>query len=216
MATAKAKKTPQAAAREPGPQALSRGEREAAQRARKLRRQTSAEEQQLWHQLRDKQLDGFRFRRQRPIGKYIVDFVSDEAKLIIELNDKLPEPNPVEKTRAAFLKTQGYKVIPMLNSEVAGSIKTGLELIRKNLHADLSASTPAVVAEPKPKSKAKAASNAAKTTKAPKIVSAEMVDETSAISKPAVKKSIVKKPAAKKKKVADTSEAAIDASDADQ
>lgn len=218
MATAKEKKTLKATAPELAPQGLTRGERDAAQRARKLRRQTSAEEQQLWHQLRDKQLDGFRFRRQRPIGKYIVDFVCDEAKLIIELNDKLPESNPVEKARAAFLKTRGYKIISMLNSEVATIIKTGLELIRKHLKADGSTNTPTDVAEPKLKSKSKVAS---KTTKTAKIVSAEIADETSVTTKLATKKTAVKKlgaktPVAKKKAVAESGNAASDASDSDK
>ena len=220
MATAKEKKTLKAAAPELAPQGLTRGERDAALRARKLRRQTSAEEQQLWHQLRDKQLDGFRFRRQRPIGKYIVDFVCDEAKLIIELNDKSPESNPVEKARAAFLKARGYKVISILNSEVATIIKTGLELIRKHLKADGSTNTPTDVAEPKLKSKSKS-KVASKTTKTAKIVSAEIADETSATTKLATKKTAVKKvgaktPVAKKKAVAESGNAASDASDSDK
>ena len=175
MATAKAKQNPQAADKELAPQALSRGEREAAKRARKLRRQTSGDEQKLWHQLRDKQLDGLRFRRQRPIGKYIVDFVCDEAKLIVELNDKLPESNPVEKARAAFFKAQGYKVVQMLNSDVVASIKTGLEAIRKNLK------TAVIVADD-------AAGEPAKKTAAKKPTT----------KKPAEKKPAVKKPVAKK------------------
>ena len=124
------------------PQVLTRGEREAAKRARKLRRQTSGDEQKLWHQLRDKQLDGFRFRRQRSIGKYIVDFVCDDANLIVELRDKLPEKNLAEKARAAFFKALGYRVVHMLNSEVAANIKTGLALIRKNLQLDAPAKAP--------------------------------------------------------------------------
>lgn len=175
MATAKAKQNPQAADKELAPQALSRGEREAAKRARKLRRQTSGDEQKLWHQLRDKQLDGLRFRRQRPIGKYIVDFVCDEAKLIVELSDKLPESNPVEKARAAFFKAQGYKVVQMLNSDVVASIKTGLEAIRKNLK------TAVIVADD-------AADEPAKKPAAKKP----------AAKKPAAKKPATKKPAAKK------------------
>ncbi len=218
MATAKEKKTLKAAASELAPQGLTRGERDAAQRARKLRRQTSAEEQQLWHQLRDKQLDGFRFRRQRPIGKYIVDFVCDEAKVIIELDDKLSESNPVENARAAFLKARGYRVISILNSEVATSIKTGLGLIRKHLKADGSINTPTDAAEPKLKSKSKVAS---KTTKVAKIMSAEIADETSATTKLARKKTAVKKlgaktTVAKKKAVADSGNAASDPSESDK
>ena len=158
MATLKssAKKSPEVTA----PQGLSRGEREAAKRARKLRRQTSEDEQKLWHQLRDKQLDGFRFKRQRSIGKYIVDFVSDEAKLIIELRDQMPDSNPIEKARAAYFKAQGYLVLHMLNNEVTASIKTGLEAIRKHLRGEDVA--PDVVPEETVKSKKAAAPKVAK------------------------------------------------------
>lgn len=212
MATAKSKQPSQTADKELAPQALSRGEREAAKRARKLRRQTSGDEQKLWHQLRDKQLDGLRFRRQRPIGKYIVDFVCDEAKLIVELNDKLPDSNPVEKARAAYFKAQGYKVVHMLNSDVGASIKTGLEAIRKNLKADVIAADAAQ--EPSAVIKAK------KVTK-PKVAKLESVAESTTddaggepAKQPAAKKPAAKKPAAKKtatkkpvaKKVAESDE----------
>ena len=55
-------------------------------KARKLRRNSTDVERQLWHRIRDKQIDEFRFRRQRPIGKYIVDFVCLDAMLIVELD----------------------------------------------------------------------------------------------------------------------------------
>lgn len=212
MATAKSKQPSQPADKVLAPQVLSRGEREAAKRARKLRRQTSVDEQKLWHQLRDKQLDGLRFRRQRPIGKYIVDFVCDEAKLIVELNDKLPDSNPVEKARAAFFKAQGYKVVHMLNSDVGASIKAGLEAIRKNLKAAVIVAD--VAQEPSVAIKAK------KVTKS-KIAKLESAFESTTddaggepARKPAAKKPAAKKPAAKKtaakkpiaKKVAESDE----------
>ncbi len=178
-AKANAKKAPEAA-----PQGLSRGEREAAKRARKLRRQTSADEQKLWHQLRDKQLDGFRFKRQRSIGKYIVDFVSEEAKLIVELRDRLPDSNPIETARAAYFKAQGYLVLHMLNNEVSASIKTGLEAIRKHLRGDV-----AVEETAKPK----------KVTKAKQSVAAsELAAEGPADTDAPAKKVAAKKPAVKK------------------
>ena len=212
MATAKSKQNPRGAGKELAPQALSRGEREAAKRARKLRRQTSGDEQKLWHQLRDKQVDGLRFRRQRPIGKYIVDFVCDEAKLIIELNDKLPVSNPVEKARAAFFKAQGYKVVQMLNSDVVASIKTGLEAIRNNLTAAVIVSNaeqePSAVTKAKKVTKPKAAKAASAAESTTDDAAGEPAKKTAA-KKPAVKKPAAKKPATKKpaaKKVAESDE----------
>lgn len=54
--------------------------------ARQLRKNTTAAEKQLWQQLRAKQLHGFKFKRQQPIGNYIVDFVCFEKRLVIELD----------------------------------------------------------------------------------------------------------------------------------
>ena len=54
--------------------------------ARHLRKNLTEAEKFLWARIREKQLDGFRFRRQAPIGKYVVDFVCFERKLIVELD----------------------------------------------------------------------------------------------------------------------------------
>ena len=207
MATAKSKQNLQGADKELVPQPLSRGEREAAKRARKLRRQTSESEQKLWHQLRDKQVDGLRFRRQRPIGKYIVDFVCDEAKLIVELNDKLPDSSPLEKARAAFFKAQGYKVVQLLNSDVVASIKADLEVIRNNLKAVVIVLDAAQ--EPSTLNKAKKATKpkGANIESAAEIATDDAADES--VKKTAAKKTAVKKPAAKKaaaKKAAESDE----------
>ena len=57
--------------------------------ARKLRKRLTDAEQKLWQHIRKRQLMGFKFRRQAPIGKYIVDFVCFEQRLIIELADNM-------------------------------------------------------------------------------------------------------------------------------
>jgi very-short-patch-repair endonuclease len=54
--------------------------------ARRLRREQTSVERKLWFALRSRRLNGFKFRRQQPIGPYIVDFVSFEARLVIELD----------------------------------------------------------------------------------------------------------------------------------
>ena len=54
--------------------------------ARKLRADATEAEIRLWSKLRRKQLEGFRFRRQQPMGRYIVDFFCPEARLIVEID----------------------------------------------------------------------------------------------------------------------------------
>ena len=59
---------------------------EQTKRARDLRANATDAERAVWHRLRMRQPGGFRFRRQCPIGPYIVDFVSFEGKLIVEID----------------------------------------------------------------------------------------------------------------------------------
>ncbi len=54
--------------------------------ARKLRKNSTETEKYLWRRLRDRQIEGLKFRRQQPIGKYVVDFVNLEKKVIVELD----------------------------------------------------------------------------------------------------------------------------------
>ena len=170
--------------------------------------------------MRDKQLDGFRFRRQRSIGKYIVDFVCDDAKLIVELSDKPKEASPSEKARAAYFKAQGYLVLQLLNNEVSAHIKTGLAAIRKHLKADVvevvTVATEEVVKKAKRAVKAKIVAAlevgtevgteaAAETTEIKK----KSVAKKPAAPKPTTKNPTTKKPAAKKpaeKKVVESDE----------
>jgi len=60
--------------------------KELIERARRLRRESTEAEKRLWNKLRARQLLGAKFRRQAPIGPYIVDFVCFERKLVIEID----------------------------------------------------------------------------------------------------------------------------------
>jgi len=89
--------------------------------ARHLRRTMTEGERKLWQLLRRKQLAGFRFRRQAPIGPYIADFFCAEAKLIIEL-DGAPhideERTHRDADRTHWLETNGCRVIRFWNIDV--------------------------------------------------------------------------------------------------
>ncbi len=67
--------------------------------ARGLRKQSTNAEQHLWKYLRDRQVGDFKFRRQHAIGKYVVDFVSLERKVVIELDGGQHALNPGDKVR---------------------------------------------------------------------------------------------------------------------
>jgi very-short-patch-repair endonuclease len=90
-----------------------------ATRARQLRASQTEVERLLWLRLRDRRLNGAKFRRQVPFGPYIVDFVCMEAKLVIELDGgQHGEQSTYDGARTDFLKSQGYRVLRFWNNEL--------------------------------------------------------------------------------------------------
>ena len=80
--------------------------------------QTSAEGL-LWYYLRKKQLGGYKFRRQQPVGPYIADFACLPQKRLIELDGgQQAEPHTGDEMRDLFLRQQGYRVLRFRNHEV--------------------------------------------------------------------------------------------------
>lgn len=92
---------------------------EILKRAKALRRDQTPAENKLWYILRNRYLYGFKFRRQHPIGKYIVDFYCAEAKLIIEVDgDSHTGKEDYDSKRTAWLEEQGYRVIRFMDTDV--------------------------------------------------------------------------------------------------
>jgi len=98
-----------------------------------LRNNTPDTEKFLWKYLRLKQIEGLKFRRQQPIGNYIVDFVCLEKRLIIELDGgQHAEEIEKDKKREKWLKEQGFKVLRFWNTDVLTNIEGVIEEIRQN------------------------------------------------------------------------------------
>lgn len=88
--------------------------------ARRLRRQMTGAERKLWSLVRGKQL-GAKVRRQVPFGPYIVDFLCEEKKLIIELDGSrhfTPEGKICDKIRDSYLQEKGYRVVRISNYDM--------------------------------------------------------------------------------------------------
>src|SRR4030042_4329547 len=104
--------------------------------ARELRTRQTEAEKILWSRLRDKHYYGIKFRRQEPIGNYIVDFVCFEKKLILEIDG-----NPHKETwvkindnqRALWLQGEGFRILRFWNSEVLNNVEGVLGKIKKAL-----------------------------------------------------------------------------------
>lgn len=100
------------------------------QRARKMRRKPTEPERRLWRHLRGKQLGGFKFRRQHPMGKYIVDFYCFEVGLVVEVDGSSHAfRQEYDARRTAFLEAQGNVVIRFWNREVMENVEGVLAVI---------------------------------------------------------------------------------------
>ena len=86
--------------------------------AKQMRRDMTDAERKLWSILRSRQLGGAKFRRQQPIGPFIVDFVCQEAKFIIEADGGQHSDGGADERRTAFLESKGYRVHRFWNNQI--------------------------------------------------------------------------------------------------
>ena len=111
--------------------------------AKKLRKNMTDAERLLWRHLRNRELGGYKFRRQRPIGPYIVDFVCLEKKLVVEV-DGGQHAGQVEldSKRSDYLKEKGYRVLRFWNNEVLQATESVLTVILSSLDGSVALSYP--------------------------------------------------------------------------
>ncbi|MDH4874526.1 endonuclease domain-containing protein [Pseudomonas sp. BN515] len=98
--------------------------------ARQLRAEQTDAEQRLWQHLRAKRLLGLKFRRQKPIGPYIVDFICQERMLVIEVDGGQHLESGSDQARDAWLIRRGFRVLRFWNHEVLLETEAVLEAIR--------------------------------------------------------------------------------------
>ncbi|HEU4343533.1 MAG TPA: DUF559 domain-containing protein [Candidatus Binatia bacterium] len=102
----------------------------AINRARELRNNLTDAERTLWRHLRLRQLGGHKFRRQRPVGPYIVDFVCLEKRLAVEVDGgQHNERKPYEDKRSAWLRSEGFTVLRFWDHEILTQIDNVKESI---------------------------------------------------------------------------------------
>lgn len=102
--------------------------------AKDLRNNTTDTESFLWQRLRGKRFENLKFKRQQPIGNFIVDFVSLEKKLVIELDGGQHMDNMDEdQARDQWLKAQGFNVLRFWNNEVLTNVESVLKTIQRQV-----------------------------------------------------------------------------------
>ena len=90
-------------------------------------------ETMLWEQLRNRRMERQKFRRQVPLDGYILDFVSMDARLIIEVDGSQHAGNARDIVRDAYFRSQGFRVMRFWNEE----IETGLDFVCRSIIAVL-------------------------------------------------------------------------------
>ncbi len=107
---------------------------DAKSKARALRAQMTDAESLLWQQLRGRRFQGSKFRRQRPLGPYILDFVCLEAGLVIEIDGgQHAEQQAYDQARTALIESHNLAVIRFWNHEVMNDTAAVLENIWQTL-----------------------------------------------------------------------------------
>ncbi len=105
--------------------------------ARNMRKDPTKAEHLLWFELRNRNLNNYRFSRQVRIGSYIADFVCRKKKLIVELDGSQHVENPEDEVRSKRLIGQGYAILRFWNDEVLLERNAVLETILSALEGRL-------------------------------------------------------------------------------
>jgi len=110
------------------------GRKPLLERARSLRSNQTEAEQRLWYYLRARRFSGLKFKRQKPVGNYIVDFVCFSPKLIVEVDgSQHAEQEQYDDRRDRWLRNEGFIVLRFWNNQVLGDTEAVLGSIRETV-----------------------------------------------------------------------------------
>jgi very-short-patch-repair endonuclease len=105
----------------------------ASETARRLRRSETEAERRLWLILRGRRPEGYKFRRQRPIGPYVADFVSIRYRLIVEVDGSQRLDSVADARRTRWLERYGWRVVRVWNNDLTENPSGVAELILRTL-----------------------------------------------------------------------------------
>lgn len=103
--------------------------------ARDLRRNLTSQERKLWRYLRSRRFGDFKFRRQHPVGSYILDFACCSARVVVELDGGQHDlAVAYDSRRTSWLESQGWTVLRFWNNEIDCNEEAVLEIILQELN----------------------------------------------------------------------------------
>jgi very-short-patch-repair endonuclease len=101
--------------------------------ARRLRRDSTDAERRLWAVLRDRRLAGYRFRRQHPVGDFILDFACTRYRIAVEADGGQHADNPNDDSRTAYLLEEGWRVLRFWNNDILSNTEGVVETVLQTL-----------------------------------------------------------------------------------
>ena len=105
------------------------------QKARQFRKDSTDTERRMWSALRDPRLMRYKFRRQHPIGEYIVDFACTEHALVIEVDGGQHSDSATDARRTAWLESQAWRAIRFWKNDILGNTAGVVDTILRVLQA---------------------------------------------------------------------------------
>ena len=102
-------------------------------RARRLRRDSTRSELFLWNKIRARQLGGLKFVRQEPVGRYVVDFICRDRRVIVEVDGGQHATSESDHVRDQWLRHHNYRVLRFWNNDVLQNTEGVLETILDTL-----------------------------------------------------------------------------------
>ena len=102
-------------------------------KARELRIFSTDAERRLWSALRTRRLENYKFRRQHPVGPFILDFACVEHRLVIEADGGQHDENLADERRTAWLASKGWRVRRFWNNEILTNIEGFMDTIFREL-----------------------------------------------------------------------------------
>ena len=103
------------------------------ERARELRNNVSGTERRVWYRLRGRQLAGYKFRRQLPIGPYFADFACLSARLVVEIDGGEHHEEAIDAHKTSYLESQGFRVVRIGASQTDQHLEEVIERIWSEL-----------------------------------------------------------------------------------
>ena len=111
--------------------------------AKRMRREPTEAEKLFWWEIRDRRLDGHKFKRQYLVGGYITDFVCIERMLIIELDGgQHSETTEYDTKRSAVLQSHGFRVLRVWNAEIFTNMEGVIDAVLSELGGETLSPSP--------------------------------------------------------------------------